>query len=209
MQLAYHDGSDDTNVSVWLQLEVPLSDLWNSRSNLILGLLNQNVTDDPIFTESNSLVGRDHIQSTQDLIAPTSLQSFRGHMNDLFRLFRTWSPEFIPFAMPDIGYCVIGPAAITLRLARSLGTTSNSKQVSSPTVEEDILNLVLKRLAKYWEIGDVILGTYLATPVLFELIVQIPRGFWERLYDSCIDDKLLRAASIFNLLDLSRHIVQF
>lgn len=128
---------------------------------MILGLLNQNVTDEPVFTEANSLVGRDHIQATQDLIAPTSLQSFRGHLNDLFRLFRTWSPEFIPFAMPDIGYCVIGPAAITLRLARSLGTTSKSKQKSSPTVEEDILNLVLKRLAKYWEVGDVILGTSL------------------------------------------------
>ena len=128
---------------------------------MILGLLNQNVTDEPIFKASNTLIGRQCIQTTQGLIPPTSLQAFRGHMNHLFRLLRTWSPEFIPFAMPTICYCVVGPAAVTLRLARALGRSpTKSRRTDDQTVEEDILTLVLTRLAQYWEIGGLLLGKF-------------------------------------------------
>lgn len=53
---------------------------------------------------------------------------------------------------------ITGPAAIMLRFARHMRKEQNGGDLSQPSIQEDLLVLILKHFAHYWNIGVFLLG---------------------------------------------------
>jgi hypothetical protein len=92
-------------------------------------------------------------------IATTNIDDYIQPASEIFRLYHLWSPEFIGFCPPPMVCIIIGPAAIVLRYARSLRKDQNiARDASQPSIQEDLLILILSQFAAYWNIGLLLLG---------------------------------------------------
>lgn len=91
-------------------------------------------------------------------LSKKSLHQYRQPAAELFRVFQTWSPDFIGFAPPTLAALVIGPRAILLRFARQMRREQNGGDVAEPSIQEDLLVLILRHFAHYWNIGIFLLG---------------------------------------------------
>lgn len=94
----------------------------------------------------------------QHLVTDASIRSFHHPAHEVFRLCRTaWSPEYVKYAPPNFIYLVLGPEMMNLQVARLLRTKSETGVLSSrPSVQEELLLLVLGQFAKYWNIGSLV-----------------------------------------------------
>jgi len=71
--------------------------------------------------------------------------------NEVNRILRHWSPDFIPFAFPLIACAMIGPDSVHI---------TPKTQTQEPEILDNLrfmhrqmLELVLKRIGEYWTIG--------------------------------------------------------
>lgn len=96
----------------------------------------------------------------QRLVTDASIRSFHHPAQEVFRLCRTaWSPEYIKYAPPNFIYLVLGPEMMNLQVARLLRskTEGNASVLSCrPSVQEELLLLVLGQFARYWNIGSLV-----------------------------------------------------
>ena len=53
---------------------------------------------------------------------------------------------------------ITGPAAIMLRFARHMRKEQNGGDTSQPSIHEDMLVMILRHFAHYWNIGLFLLG---------------------------------------------------
>lgn len=101
-------------------------------------------------------------QSPKPVHAPLpssrSLHQYRQPAAELFRVFQTWPPDFIGFAAPTIVCLIIGPRAVLLRFARLMRREQNGGDLAQPSIQEDLLVLILRHFAHYWNIGIFLLG---------------------------------------------------
>lgn len=92
-------------------------------------------------------------------IASTRIEDFIQPATEAFRIYQSWSPEFIGFCPPPMVCIITGPAAIMLRFARHLRKIENYGDISeTPSIKEDLLILILGKFAQYWDIGRLLLG---------------------------------------------------
>ncbi|KIY00988.1 uncharacterized protein Z520_03654 [Fonsecaea multimorphosa CBS 102226] len=109
---------------------------------------------------------------------------YRPYAEDIFRAIRIWSPEHIPCNSPFIGGLIIGPAAIHLRVAKTLRKGTNTDR-HTPAIEAEMLRLALTQMARYWKMGSAILGekflwTFLSAQIT-NISIQILRTWWLNL----------------------------
>lgn len=99
--------------------------------------------------------------SKNHLLAPLAADSqfgthtikYRPYTEQVFRIIRRWTPEYIPYNSPFIGCLLLGPAAIHLR-----ATFDGSKNKNARCIEADLLKLTLAHVARFWKIGIVLEG---------------------------------------------------
>lgn len=103
--------------------------------------------------------------SKNQLLAPLAAASkfgaremdYRPYAEQVYRCIRQWPPEYIPCNSPFIGCLVLGPAAIHMRVAKGLGSGSDTGR-KPPFIEAELLKLALGHIARFWGIGSAILG---------------------------------------------------
>ncbi|KAH1823487.1 hypothetical protein KXX35_009807 [Aspergillus fumigatus] len=75
-----------------------------------------------------------------------------------------WNPQYIGLHNPFMACLVVGPAAINLRVA--LDSKKEDAASSLTGLEVDLLILALKRVARFWNFGSILLGSN-------------PKGAWQ------------------------------
>jgi hypothetical protein len=83
--------------------------------------------------------------------------NYSSYAEQVYNAIHVWSPEYIPLATPFIGCSVTGPAGMNLKVARGSRGARRSKGETT-TIEEELLMLVLKIIARFWNIGSLLLG---------------------------------------------------
>lgn len=119
---------------------------------------------DKAYTPSNSVSPPSAPSVTANMsaaIANTRIEDYFQPATEAFRIYQSWSPEYIGFCPPPMVCIITGPAAIMLRFARHLRKVSNAGgDPSLPSIQEDLLILILSKFARYWNIGLLLLGMY-------------------------------------------------
>ncbi|CZR65129.1 uncharacterized protein PAC_15029 [Phialocephala subalpina] len=138
-------------------------------------MLSRRASSEPILTGSNRFVDKAYAPSitlspaaaspvTTNMlaaIANTSIEDYIQPATEAFRIYQSWSPEFIRFCPPPMVCIITGPAAIMLRFARHLRKIENAGgDPGKPSIKEDLLILILSKFARYWNIGLLLLGTH-------------------------------------------------
>ncbi|KAH3638273.1 hypothetical protein KXW27_006942 [Aspergillus fumigatus] len=83
---------------------------------------------------------------------------------DAFAAAIAWNPQYIGLHNPFMACLVVGPAAINLRVA--LDSKKEDAASSLTGLEVDLLILALKRVARFWNFGSILLGSN-------------PKGAWQ------------------------------
>lgn len=138
-------------------------------------MLSRRASNEPILTASNRFVDKAYEPSvfaspaatssvTTNMsagIANTIIEDYIQPAKEAFRIYQSWSPEFIGFCPPPMVCIITGPAAIMLRYARHLRKVENAGgDPGRPSIKEDLLILILSKFARYWNIGLLLLGKY-------------------------------------------------
>lgn len=132
----------------------------NHRTHTIIELLKQRPSPKPLFTDSNRFVDQaGRPVCGQAPVAILGPRSFEKPVDDVFRICRSWSPEFIALCPPMMVCLIAGPTKINLSLAR-LRTLDQAtgKVVSRYSMQEELIVLILTHFARYWNVGHLILG---------------------------------------------------
>jgi hypothetical protein len=117
---------------------------------------------EPILTGTNRFFEKTstpvpRVLPSKAVITATNIEDFIQPATEVFRLYQSWSPEYIGFCPPSMVCIITGPAAIMLRFARHLRKEQNGRE-NEPSIQEDLLILVLSHFARYWNIGLLLLG---------------------------------------------------
>ncbi|RDL31816.1 uncharacterized protein BP5553_09218 [Venustampulla echinocandica] len=137
-----------------------LTQLMVQTTRLILGVLSRHASSQPVFTGHNRFVNRSGRATPSGLhLGTASLENLQQPLYEIFRICRAWSPDFISLSPPTMVCMVVGPANTNLRLARLLRRgTEKSGVKSQPSIQEELLTLVLTHFARHWNMGHIILG---------------------------------------------------
>lgn len=84
---------------------------------------------------------------------------------EVFQIYQDWSPDLIPFCPPLMVLLILGPNAVILRYALGCRIRQNEEDDLVPSIEEELLILILGIFARYWNIGSFLLG--MSAPYLF------------------------------------------
>jgi hypothetical protein len=125
-------------------------------------MLTRRNSSEPVLTGTNRFIERTNapvppVLPSKAAIAATSIEDFIQPATEVFRLYQSWSPEFIGLCPPPMVCIITGPAAIMLRYARHLRKEQNGGE-NEPSIQEDLLILILSHFARYWNIGLLLLG---------------------------------------------------
>jgi hypothetical protein len=131
-------------------------------SHIATRMLTRRNSSEPILTGTNRFLGKSHEPSTLVLpskaaISATSIEDYIQPATEAFRLYQLWSPEFIGLCPPPMVCIITGPAAIMLRYARHMRKEQSGGE-KEPSIQEDLLILILSHFARYWNIGLLLLG---------------------------------------------------
>lgn len=88
------------------------------------------------------------------------LHGYRQPAAEIFRVFQGWPPDYIGFASPTLVCLVTGPRALLLRFARQMRRDQSEGDAAGPSIQEDLLVLILRHFAHYWNIGIFLLGQF-------------------------------------------------
>lgn len=89
---------------------------------------------------------------------------YQSNAEQVFAAVRSWNPQYIGLHNPFMACLVVGPAAINLRVA--LDSKKEDAASSLTGLEVDLLILTLKRVARFWNFGSILLGSN-------------PKGAWQ------------------------------
>lgn len=129
------------------------------RARVAACILNQRMFPDPILTSSNRFICQTNQAITHNRTSSaTRFEDYRQAASEVFRIYQSWPPEILEFVPPTMVSIIVGPAAIMLRYARHLRKEQNGGDLSQPSIQEDLLQLILGHFARYWNIGSFLLG---------------------------------------------------
>ncbi|KAH1616187.1 hypothetical protein KXX31_001889 [Aspergillus fumigatus] len=92
------------------------------------------------------------------------IADYQSNAEQVFAAVRSWNPQYIGLHNPFMACLVVGPAAINLRVA--LDSKKEDAESSLTGLEVDLLILTLKRVARFWNFGSILLGSN-------------PKGAWQ------------------------------
>jgi hypothetical protein len=136
-------------------------------------MLSRRASHEPFFATSNRFVDKaiepsgfaspaaasSLTTNMSSAIANTIIEDYIQPAREAFRIYQSWSPEYIGFCPPSLVCIITGPAAIMLRYARHLRKVENAGgDRGKPSIQEDLLVLILSKFAQYWNIGLLLLG---------------------------------------------------
>ena len=78
----------------------------------------------------------------------------RGH--DIISVVRAWTPDYIAYTTPFIACSIVGPAAMHFPSSRS-----GCKEVQMTNVDRELVLLAINQFATYWNIGALLIGTFI------------------------------------------------
>jgi hypothetical protein len=164
VQLANTDASDDARVFMDIVFIESAQYLFSHSGHIATRMLTRRRSLFPVLGAANRLANETE-KRTQPIvpnaasIETTNIDDFVQPASEIFRIYQMWSPEFIGFCPPAMVCIITGPAAIMLRYARRLRKDQNSgKDPLQPSIQEDLLILILSQFATYWNIGLLLLG---------------------------------------------------
>ncbi|KIM93631.1 hypothetical protein OIDMADRAFT_61277 [Oidiodendron maius Zn] len=147
-------NENDPSRSNW----IVLSRLMIQTARVAACILNQRMLPDPILTSSNRFIDQtDQPRSHGPSSSPARFEDYRQAASEVFRIYQSWPPEILGFVPPTMVSIIVGPAAIMLRYARHFRKDQNGGDLSQPSVQEDLLHLILGQFARYWNIGSFLL----------------------------------------------------
>ncbi|KAL5324784.1 hypothetical protein ACEPPN_005902 [Leptodophora sp. 'Broadleaf-Isolate-01'] len=138
-----------------------LTRLMIQSARIITCILNRRVPSEPDSAVSNEVfnTGKTHERAVPSAIPLADADNWFQPASGVLRIYQSWPPEYIGFVPPTMVSMITGPAAMVLRCARHLRKEQNGGDLSKPSIQEDLLVLILSHFARYWDIGGILLGT--------------------------------------------------
>lgn len=131
------------------------------RARIITCILSQRASNEPVLTVSNRVFNTEKHYQRAIPSTTAGIEDYSPPASEVLRIYESWSPEFIGFVPPTMVSMITGPAAMVLRCARHLRKEQNEGDLSKPSIQEDLLTLILSHFARYWDIGALLLGELL------------------------------------------------
>lgn len=141
------------NLSHFQGDKLNLSLLYSAR--ITLCLLNSRTSTEPVLSSARTDRG---FRETEPLSLPCIKSSYQS-AHEAFRLCQSLQPEYIRYLPPTMACLFTGPASIMLRYARHLRREQDQNgDQKEPSIQEDLIVLILGQFAIHWNIGFYLLG---------------------------------------------------